>query len=216
MRAALRSPYDAEVVRVRVFLAVLTLGAVTPLHAAAQDVDTGVTAIGLIAIQPPNREFNSPYLDGDLGWVGPGFALDLNVVAPRGFVASGEFTTAHFEGDVSGRLISGNVADQGRARRGRLNDALLMGFVGYAKTSGKTRILFVVGPGWARNGMTLDDAAAPASWRTAFGGGVDVLRKLRGRADLAVSTRYALVDRDSAFMSNHVVRGGLGVRVRLN
>lgn len=184
-----------------VLLLVLTL---LPLESLAQGADVGISGIALKAIQPPDDTFSGPQVDGDLGKYNQGFGvgLGLSVISPDGFVAAAEYTTARFEGQVAGRLINGGGADQGRSRKAELQDSLLVGLVGYAKSAGRTRVLFLGGGGVALNGESLDGVPRPFQ---------------EGLKLLITGGRYAWVDRkDSLLIGPHVFRIGAGMRVRIN
>jgi len=197
------------------FLSVLSL---VPIESLAQGVDVGIAGVALQAIQPPDDTFSGPQVDGDLGTYAQGFGVGLSAIWPSGLVAGAEFSTARFEGTVSGRQINGGGADQGRARAGRMDDSLLVGLIGYAKTAGRMRAAFLGGGGLALNSVTIDDEPwGPEAPRPLIAGGVDVLYTLGARAALIVGGRYSLVFRGgNLLMGPHVIRIGAGLRVRIN
>lgn len=114
----------------------------------------------------------------------------------------------------------------------RLHDALLSGMVGYAKSAGSTRVLFLGGIGVILDSPTIDgveqtiydigDQSAPATVRNhllALTGGLDVLRTLGSRGALVISERYSHVERYGLSylgIGPHVFRIGVGIRVRIN
>lgn len=197
------------------FVSVLAL---LPTNSLAQGVDVGIIGEVLQAIQPPADTFSGPYVSGDLGKYSQGFGVGLNAIWPSGLVAGAEFTLARFEGTVSGRQINGFGPNEGRARAGRMDDSLLVGLIGYAKTTGRARVLFLGGGGLALNSMTIDDQPwGPDAPRPLVTGGLDVLFTLGTRAAFIAGGRYAMVFRGgNLLMGPHVIRIGAGIRVRIH
>lgn len=215
---------------VAVFLSVFAL---LPLEAFAQGIDVGVSGVGLVSIQPRDDTYiGGPYLNEGLGGIGPGFGTGVNVITASGFVVAGEFTMARYELIQYGRLVGGFGPNEGAPHTSRLNDSLLSGLVGYGKTTGRTRALFLGGIGLILDSPTVDGVpqtiqdppdgstlGAATNFPLAVTGGIDVLRTLGTRTTLVVGGRYAFVERKNLNylgIGPHVLRIGAGIRVRIN
>jgi hypothetical protein len=91
-----------------IFVAVTIASCVPPHQSFAQGTDIGISGVGLVSIQPIDDAYvGSPYLSEGIGGFGPGFGAALNVIAPNGVVVVGEFSTARYSEELSGRLVEG-------------------------------------------------------------------------------------------------------------
>jgi len=147
-------------------------------------------------------------------------------------VVGGEFTTARFEVEQEGRFLGGcHGNDACLTHTSRLHDTLLSGIIGYAKTAGRTRVLFLGGVGVTGPPIVdgvewiiydAGDGSAPATTKDhllAFSGGLDVLHMLGSRGALVISARYSFIERYQLIylgMEPHVFRAGVGIRLRIN
>lgn len=184
-------------------------------RASAQGLDVGLSGIGLVSVQPIDETYSGVTLDSDIGTIRPGFGLGLSLVAPSGLVVGAEYTRADFEGTASGRMINGSGADQGRVREARLNSSLVGGMIGYGVIRDRTRLFLLVGGGVALYPVRLDDEPNRLDPVMMATGGVDLLRYVNARAAIVVTGRYAYVNRKFV-IGPHVIRAGVGLRVRLN
>ena len=197
----------------------------TAAGAFAQGVDTGISGAGLLSFQPIDDAYvGSPYLSEGIGGVGPGFGAGFNVIMPSGFVIATEYTTAFYEQEQNGRLVLGGFPLESVPVTTRLRDSLLHAMAGYA-TEGATRLLFLGGVSFKLDRATMDGVEAeeyetdPDS-QVAYTGGVDMLHRLGERTDLLISGRYTFNPRDKRLqylgIGPHIIRAGVGVRIRLN
>jgi hypothetical protein len=212
---------------IRVAVGALFVAAVAATSASAQ-VDVGVTPSLLISVQPIDDSYvGGPYLSEGIGGAGIGFGAGVNVIAPNGFVAAAEWSTARFEQEQSGRLVvGGGFPHESVPHTTRLHDSLLSGLVGYAWSAGQTRVVILGGAGARLDEPTIDgESREPfevGKERLPFvpTGGIDVLQSLNSRAAFVVGARYAYVDRPENHeylgIGGHILRVAAGVRVRLH
>jgi hypothetical protein len=192
-----------------------------PTHRAS-DAELAVMVTGLISAQPADNGYvGFPYLDKGLGGAVPGIAVSANVVTARRLVAAVEIsTTTTLEVAQTGRLVGG-------AATGRLRDSLLTVLAGMAAGPPTRRIQVLAGVGRILGSPTLLDvqsATAPGGsldspGRLAVTGGIDVMQRLSDRLGLVADVRYSHLQRSEAAtqvgVGRHVLRAGVGVRVRL-
>jgi len=193
--------------------------------AFAQGADAGISGTGIMSIQPIDDGYlGGPYLNEGIGGIAPGFGAGFNVILPAGFVIATEYTTAFYEQEQNGRLVLGGFPLESVPVTTRLRDSLLHAMAGYA-TEGATRLLFLGGVSFKLDRATMDGVEAeeyetdPDS-QVAYTGGVDMLHRLGERTDLLISGRYTFNPRDKRLqylgIGPHIIRAGVGVRIRLN
>jgi len=193
--------------------------------AFAQGADAGISGTGIMSIQPIDDGYlGGPYLNKGIGGIAPGFGAGFNVILPAGFVIATEYTTAFYEQEQNGRLVLGGFPLESVPVTTRLRDSLLHAMAGYA-TEGATRLLFLGGVSFKLDRATMDGVEAeeyetdPDS-QVAYTGGVDMLHRLGERTDLLISGRYTFNPRDKRLqylgIGPHIIRAGVGVRIRLN
>jgi hypothetical protein len=212
-----------------IFVAVTTASCLLPHQSFAQGTDLGISGVGLVSIQPIDDAYvGSPYLSEGIGGLGPGFGAALNVIAPNGFVVVGEFSTARYSEELSGRLVEGCTLNTFCvAHTTTLRDSILSGLVGYANTDGRTRVQFVGGIGAKLDSPAVEgDPREPSETNHDRGlpfvltGGFDVMQSVNARAALVVGARYAYAQRAEnqryLGIGPHILRVSAGMRVRLN
>ena len=212
-----------------IFVAVTTASCNLPHQSFAQGPDIGVSGVGLVSIQPIDDAYvGSPYLSEGIGGLGPGFGAALNMIAPNGFVVVGEFSTARYSEELSGRLVEGCTLNTFCvAHTTTLRDSMLSGLVGYANTDGRTRVQFVGGIGAKLDSPAVEgDPREPSETNHDRGlpfvltGGFDVMQSVNARAAFVVGARYAYAQRAEnqryLGIGPHIVRVSAGMRVRLN
>ena len=203
----------------------LVMLAVAGAPAFAQGVDIGISGVGLLSFQPIDDGYvGSPYLSEGIGGIGPGFGAGFNVSMPGGFAIETEYTTAFYEQEQSGRLVRGGFPLESIPATTRMRDSLLHVMAGYV-TKGATRTAFLGGVTFKLDRATIDDIEAeeyetdPAS-PLAFTGGIDLLHRIAERADLLLTGRYTFNPRDTRLqylgIGAHIIRAGVGVRIRIN
>lgn len=221
--------------RTIVLLGTVVFGVVSV--ASAQGADIGVSGTGLVSFQPVDDYYvGGPYLSGGgVGGFAPGFGIGVSAILANGFVAAGEYTTARFAREQSGRLVPGDcfcppneASFVGGSGTTELHDSLLAGLIGYAKGSGRTRTMFLGGVAALLDHPTVDTRSGEhvvigedESFRFALTGGLDVLVAASPRVSFVFGGRYAYIDRDAhngryLGIGSHVLRAGAGIRVRLN
>ena len=200
---------------------------VMPTDTTAQALDVGVAGFGLLSLQSTDDTYQSPYLDEPIGGLGPGFGAGVSVTA-EGLAVVAEITTARFELEQEGRVIPGNCirlpqSSQCRSTT-RLHDSLLTGLVGYVRSSGSTRMLFMGGistllDSATTNGVSIHDGVDVGA-RLAVTAGVDVLISAAPRIAFSVGARYTYLPRTDQEIAigagSNVLRILGGLRVRLN
>ena len=209
--------------------AVAIASCLLPHQSFAQDTDIGVSGHGLVSIQPIEGAYGgSPYLRQGVGGFGPGLGAALSVIAPNGFVVAGEFSTAWYSREQSGRLVEGCTLNTFCvAHTTTLHDSILSGLVGYANTAGRTRAQFVGGIGAKLDSPAVDgEPREPSETNHDRGlpfvltGGVDVMQSLNARVALVVGARYAFAQRAEnqryLGIGPHILRVSAGMRVRLD
>ena len=194
------------------------------INAHAQ-TDAGITAAALLSFQPIDDAYvGEPYLSEGVGGIGPGFGAGVNVITSSGFVVATEYTTAYYKKEHSGRAVLGGFPLEHVLATTRLRDSYLSAMLGYA-TKGTTRLVFFGGLS-ARLGLTTingedaerfqgeDDEMWPVT------GGMDIVRPIASRAQFVITGRYTYDRRSSRLtqlgIGPHVIRGGVGVRIRVN
>jgi len=203
--------------------------AAVPVESQAQGVDVGIAGRALLSIQPVDDTFvGGPYLNEGIGGIAPGFSAGIEVVFSNGFVLSGEYTTARFEREQHGRLVSGGVRTEAVPHTTRLRDSLISALAGYSTARGALRAQFLVGVSARLDRPTIDgvprddgpDTAANSVLPLVVSGGVDVVRWVGTRAALVLGARYFVIDRSENVqflgIGPHVFRVSAGLRVRLN
>ena len=209
----------------RVFSLLAVALTATAAGAEAQSTNIGVSGIGLLAIQPVDDAYvGSPYLSEGIGGFAPGFGAGFNLIMPGGFVIATDYTTAFYEQEQSGRLVLGPFPLEGVPATTRLRDSLLHVMAGYA-TQGTTRLVFLGGAAFTLDRATINGVEAeeydtdPAS-PFAFSGGMDLLQRLAARTDLLITGRYTYHPRDTRLrylgIGAHIIRAGVGLRIRIN
>jgi hypothetical protein len=193
-------------------------------QARAQGTDVGASGVGLISFQPIDEAYvGGPYLSEAIGGIGPGFGAGVSAIFPNGIVIAAEYTTARYELEQEGRVVAG----EGRVVTTRLHDSLLSGLVGYATTASSTRIQVLGGvsakldlPTIDGQELSLDDSLKDDPLPFALTGGADLLQRLSARASLVIGARYSYIGRHERLeylgIGTHVLRAGVGVRVRIN
>lgn len=199
-----------------------------PQSANAQGTDVGLTGAALLSVQSTDQTWQSPYLDGHIGGAAPGFGAGVSVIGEGGFTAIAELTSARFERVQRGRVIPGNcipipLSFECSATT-RLNDSLLSGLIGYARSAGRTRTLFLGGlstllDSATTNGVSIHDNV-DVGGRIGFTGGMDVLIAVAPRIAIGVGARYTFIARSEPEIAigagSMIVRVLGGVRVRLH
>ena len=204
--------------------AIAGLICLAPSLAYAQ-VDLGVTPAAIISVQPIDDSYvGEPYLSKGVGGIAPGFAAGVNVIAASGFVIATEYTSACYETEHSGRTVLGGFPLEHVLATTRFRDSYLSVLLGYA-TSGSTRLVFLGGMS-ARLGLTTingrdaEEFTSDEDEMWPLTGGIDVVRPLAARAQFVISGRYTYNSRSGRLeqigIGPHVIRGGVGVRIRLN
>jgi hypothetical protein len=192
--------------------------------ASAQGADIGVSGTGLVSFQPADDYYvGGPYLSGGgIGGFAPGFGIGISGIFANGFVAAGEYTTARFAHEQSGRLVPGGSGTT------KLHDSLLAGLIGYAQKNGRTRTMFLGGVAALLDHPTVDTRSGEHvvigdddSLQFVLMGGLDVIVAASPRVSFVFGGRYAYIDRDEHSgrylgIGSHVLRAGGGIRVRLN
>src|SRR6478736_400152 len=131
-----------------VYFALMSVVTLMPVESFAQGVNVGASVFGLASIQPRDDTYiGGPYLSEGQGGFGPGLGGGISVIAPNGFVAAGEFTSAIFTVEQSGRLVSGCAISslECTTHTSSWHDHLLSGLIGYATSTGRTRGVFLGG-----------------------------------------------------------------------
>jgi len=199
-----------------------------PHQSFAQDTDIGISGVGLVSVQPVDDGYvGSPYLSEGIGGVASGFGGGLSIVAPGGFVAAVELSTARYEQEQSGRLVGGPFPNDSVPHTTRLHDSLLSGLVGYAWSARTTRMVILGGLSARLDEPTIDgeprdplDAEGEERLPFVPTGGVDLLKSLNSRTAFIVGGRYCFVDRPENHrylgIGPHVLRVAAGIRVRIN
>ena len=192
---------------------------------AAAQADVGISGSALLSIQPVDDAYvGDPYLSEGVGGLAPAFGAGVNVITARGFVFAAEYTTAFYEKEHSGRTVLGGFPLEHVLATTKLRDPYLNVLLGYA-TPGTTRILLLGGMSarFSRTRINGDDAEAFSSdddemWPLT--GGVDVVRPIASRAQFLITGRYTYNARSTRLtqlgIGPHVIRGGVGLRIRLN
>ena len=204
--------------------AFLIATAIGTINAHAQ-TEVGITAAALASFQPIDDTYvGEPYLSEGVGGIGPGFSAGVNVITASGFAIATEYTTAFYEKEHSGRTVLGGFPLEHVLATTRLRDSYLSVLLGFA-TSGTTRVVLLGGMS-ARLGLTTINGEDAERFESGddevwpFTGGIDIVRPLASRAQLLISGRYTYNMRSSRLqqlgIGPHVIRGGVGVRIRLN
>lgn len=196
---------------------------------ARAQVDVGVTAAGLLSIQPVDDWYGgSPYLDEGIGGMTFGFSGGFDAEWPNGFVVVGEVSTVlPFEQHQIGRLVDINRTIFGYGESDtRMRDTLISGLAGVALFESRLRILGGVSllhTTFTEDGRPLADFdfEGDSTHRTlALTGGADFHAPLSPRVALVVSGRYSLIDRAELAhdlgAGRHVIRAAVGVRITVN
>jgi hypothetical protein len=211
----------------RVAAGALLIAAVVSTDALAQ-VEIGVSASGLISIQPIDESYvGGPYLSEGIGGFGPAFGAGASVITRSGIVVLAEYTTARYEQEQSGRLVRGGFPLETIPATTKMRDSLFSVLAGYA-TSGPTRVMFLFGLSSRLDRATIEDIEAD-NYRDygieekplpVLTGGVTLLRPLSSRTQLVINGRYSFNERDERLqylgIGPHIIRGGVGIRIRLN
>jgi|RhiMethySRZTD1v2_1073278.scaffolds.fasta_scaffold450240_2 hypothetical protein len=213
----------------RLIYAAITIASwLLPHPSFAQGADVGISGFGLLAIQPIDDAYvGSPYLSEGIGGPAPGFGGGLSIIAPGGFVAAVELSTARYEQEQSGRLVGGAFPNDSVPHTTRLHDSLLSGLIGYAWSARATRVVILGGLSAKLDEPTIDgeprepfDVEGEERLRFVPTGGADLLKSLNSRTALIVGGRYSFVDRPENHrylgIGRHVMRVAAGVRVRIN
>jgi hypothetical protein len=209
-----------------------------PITSWAQGTEISVGASGLLSVQPIDDAYvGDPYLSNGIGGLGPGMSAAFTIVTERGLIVAGEFSTAWFETEQSGRLVpapcppntpSNECPFVGGISTTQLNDSLLGALVGYSAQRGVTQVQVLGGAYFPLDRPTVNGQPLPESTASdtqpdlpvALGGGLDVVQGVATRAALVIGARYIYVPRDepSQFLGigPHLIRAGVGVRIRLN
>ena len=205
-------------------LAAASLAAMPAEDTFAQGTDIGINGVALVSVQPIDNSYvGAPYLSEGIGGVGPGFGAGVSVIFSTGLVVAAEYSTARYELEQAGRLVSG----EGRVVTTRLHDSFLSGLLGYTTAAGPTRIQVLGGVGAKLDAPTidgeeiaLDDSLNDDGLPFTLTAGADLLRRLSARTSLVVGARYSYVGRHEPLeylgIGSHVLRAGAGVRVRIN
>jgi hypothetical protein len=161
---------------------------------ASAQIDVGVSAAALLAIQPIDDSYvGSPYLSEGIGGIAPGFTAGASVIVKNGLVVAGEYSTVRFEKVQNGRLVLGGFPLEGVPATTRLHDSLLTVLAGYAK-GGSTKVVFLGGISVRLDRPTIDDVEAE-DYENDEGvlppltGGVDVIHSVSSRAQVLITAR---------------------------
>jgi hypothetical protein len=219
--------YDTGMKRL-IYAAVSIASWLLPHPSFAQGTDIGISGVGLLAIQPVDDAYvGSPYLSEGIGGFAPGFGAGVSIIAPGGFVAAAELTTARFEQEQSGRLVRTGFPDDSVPHTTRLRDSLLSGLVGYAWLARTTRVVILGGLSAKLDEPTIDgeprepfNVEGEEPLPVAPTGGVDLLTSLNSRTAVIAGARYSYIDRPENHrylgIGPHVLRVAAGIRVRIN
>jgi hypothetical protein len=152
-------------------------------------------------------------LDNSLGGTVPGLALALQRSATTWTVGVEVSTTTEFEAVQSGRLVAGEGQPVVSTHRDTLLSALLGMRVANGLVEPKIGASLVFGK------LQQGDVVRTDLGPFAFTAGFDVVARVGTRVDLLPSIRYSLVPRHSAAqyagLGSHILRAGIGARVRL-
>lgn len=226
-------------VRVPIIAFAFLLSAASPLTSWAQGAEVSVGASALISAQPIDDAYvGGPYLSEGIGGMGPGMSATFTVVTSRRLVVAAEFSTAWYEQQQSGRLVpapcppgtpgtpSNECSFVGGVGTTALNDSMIGGLLGYSMRGATTQVDILGGAYWLLdrptvNGVSLADGNEDeGDFPLSLGGGLDVLFAVGPRTALVVGGRYTYLQRDEHWrylgIGPHVVRAGVGVRIRLN
>ena len=143
----------------------------------------------VIAFQPADKSWGSPYLTGHLG--GLGWGASLAVLAERGrFVVGGEINSARYEKELSGRLVSS--LDENHVPipvRVTFQESIVAALFGY---SGRN-IHVLGGPGVTLGTPQFEgrnrSPDAPDHWFV-LTGGLDVFLPASRQMQFAIGARY--------------------------
>jgi opacity protein-like surface antigen len=211
-----------------IYTAIIIASWLLPNQSFAQDTDIGISGGALLSVQSTDDTYQSPYLDLPIGGVGPGFGAGVSVITGHGFVAIGEFTTARYEIDQTGRVVP-NCSRIPRsfectATPTKLHDSMLTGLAGYAFSGGRTKTLFLGGvssivDSATTNGISIhgddDDHSG-----IGFTGGLGALVSITPRVAIDFGARYTFIKRSDREIEigagSSIFRILGGVRVRLN
>ena len=176
--------------------------------AFAQVPNVGATAVGIVSFQPVGCCVGGPYVDQGLGGIAPGFGGGLDRVTDGGLILAGEFTTAFFSVEQSGRLVSAPNSSS----TNRLRDAMVSGLIGYASRRYKTEAHSMIGAAF------LVSDRRRAKDPLVLTGGIDLVHPLSARVGFVVGGRYAFIRRTDSSrhigVGPHVIRAAIGVRYR--
>ena len=210
--------------RVRLICVALINCMLMASNALAQ-TDVGVAGSAVIAIQPIDDSYvGEPYLSEGVGGIAPGFGASVSVITPSGFVIATDCTTAVYTKEHSGRTVLGGFPLEHVLATTRLRDAYLSVLLGYA-TSGTTRVLLLGGLSarlWLTtiNGADAEEFSSGDDRRWPFTGGIDLVRPITSRVQFLIGGRYTYNQRSSRLqqlgIGPHIIRAGVGVRVRVN
>jgi hypothetical protein len=211
----------------RVFCSLLLAVTFATRDASAQ-TDAGVSASGLLTIQPVDNFFaNRPYVDHGIGGLSPGLAAGVSVMTPVGLVLIGEFSTANLQQLQQGRLVDSIFNVRSSTVDTRIRDSLWSGLIGYATRGPSRRLIVTAGASRVTTTITADVPMRtdPAFERLqerrqyAITVGADLLSDLGSRTSLMVGGRYTVADRSTAARQlgagPHIVRLSAGIRFRL-
>src|SRR5262245_57064603 len=110
-------------------------------HQALAQTDVGITAAGLVSIQPVDDTYvGSPYLNEGIGGTTFGINAGVTAILPSGFVLGGEYSTAWYEQMQDGRLVLGPFPLEHVSASTKMHDSLLNILAGYA-THGTSRVV---------------------------------------------------------------------------
>lgn len=201
------------------FLSLVILASAGPV--LAQGVDVGVIATGLISVATESSYAGgegSTYLDDGLGGKGPGFGVSLDASAPNGFTGVVEFSSARMKAVQRGRIIGGGPVTT------TLNDAMLIGMIGWAKGD-HHRFTILAGGGRlfgtpSMDGEPIVDTNIDNRSRLVLTAGLNAAHHLSSRVSLVGTARYSKLTRtsraDELGISDHIYRFGAGLRIRLS
>lgn len=197
------------------------LSSAAPAVSSAQGTDVGVTGAALLSIQPVDDSYvGGPYLNAGLGGVAIGLGASLTAITSNRVVAGAGFSTASYEVEQSGRLVNGSGINEGQAKLSELRDSLLLGLVGRVAGGGRVRTQFVAGAGLAFTSIARDGVTQQEPKSAAFAAGADVLLAASPRVAVVLGAHYTFIARDENAkfrgIGKHVIRGGAGLRIRLN
>jgi hypothetical protein len=174
-----------------------------------------LAVVGLLSIQPPDSTYvgpGSPYLTRGLGGAGFGAGAALNIVTPERISTTVDVGIFTLSGRQGGRLIPGPGGDV------RLTQTIVSGLVGQALRSGVLHVQGGPALIFGSAAYTGVSSAGDDSTRVGLTAAMDWINS--PGVPVTLTLRYTFVPRSEGEtlrgIGPHVLRVGVGVRVRMN